>query len=216
MKHIFLLLGVLVLQACSQASQVSEVIPEVPAEDASTIVSYSGDVDTTGWKTYRNEDFGFEVQHPSTFVVVESGSDTVTLMRKSETTSDTIVFSKVQSTLQEQVASVAWTASSIRHGALDIKDSSIRSTIASFQRGDAQSWFMRYFLMRGSDSPSYPEYLERNFKEKTSYDLIVADVEAYISDADMQKMIALNPEQGGSDVFMSEPQQILSTFTFIN
>ncbi len=142
---------------------------------------------------YTSEKMGISLKYPSTFMAIEDG-ESVIIKRNVDTNSDTITINKVNSTLAKEVGKHLYQASSIeRH--FSSPDQPVNTTIAHYQSGDANSWFMTYFITRESDTPSFPDYTEKH----TAYDVIVADVEAFPSDATQ---------------LLSEPQQILSTLRF--
>jgi hypothetical protein len=213
MQHIIIPLFCLLLLGCVSTSRNAENLvntTDTVSQSSIHLATYSGDVNTTGWNIYRSTALGFEVQYPDSFVVTESGSTAVTIKRPSDTTGDQIVFTSVRSTLAKEVSSVIYSASSIDRVGLYMRDVGIRYAIAFFHSGDAHSWFMTYFLMRNADYPTFP-----HFTENRPYTVVRADIEAFPSDEEFQRMLQQSPDRVGPQIFLSEPQQILSTFRFI-
>lgn len=203
------LTGSIFLAGCTAATQNNQS-GNHPQQSVAPLATYSGDVHTDGWKTYTNKALGFSLEYPDSFVVIDTKKGGVTIKRNSETASDQIVITKVRSTLKAQVANTVYAASSIDRTGLSIADPTIRFAIAHFQSGDSRTWFMTYFLMKDKDYPAFPDFIDAK-----PYDVLVAHVEAYPSDEEYQQMVKQSPDRVGPDVFLSMPQQILSTIRLL-
>lgn len=203
--------SLLILQSCSKNPVVPIVNENISTESILSkqtvpIITYAGDVKTSGWKTYRNENLGIELKHPSTFVIDESNTGKVIIRRDGATISDVITLKKVHSTLKQQVAEQFYRSNTIAHEGLAFKSKEVRAAIVRYQSGDIGSWFMTYFIVPESQYPAFPDFTEK----ANAYDIIVADVEAYPSEAELKQASEMNLQS----LMLSQPQQILSTLNF--
>src|SRR3989339_21262 len=99
-------------------------------------------VRTEEWFTYTNDKLGFSLKYPKTFVVSEDG-EKVIVKRNTETSSDKITMIKTKSTLAKEIGKRLYQATRIEKyfGSLDRP---VETTVAHYQSGDANSWFMTY------------------------------------------------------------------------
>lgn len=195
----------LALAACSSTPT------EAPIEfdPAARLPADPYSVDVTGWKTYENATMGFALKYPDPYVVEEIAGDVIVRL-PSETTADSITIEKHADTLQSLAGDEIYHAAIISKP--PVLDGKVGGIVAYYPGSDANSWFMSYYLARATDIPQYPNYAET----KPSYDIITAYVEAYPTEENMKATLADGNTFFGAPYQLSVPQQILSTFTFID
>lgn len=206
-----------------RTSEVPPALPptvndgEVPAFDydsAPRPVTREAEIDTQGWITYRNEQYGFVIQHPPHYAVAEhaKGIDVYDARRGTrEGVFPAIIFEKARSSLRDAIADEFFPqTTSITWGGLKV-DPQTTAVIARRFTGEPSIDHV-YLFVRGfvkQESFEFPLDAMRN-----TYDIIRAEVRATsLFNEYIERNIPPPPDS--LDEAMTEPEQILATFRFV-
>lgn len=164
------------------------------------LVRCPSDIDVSSWQTFRSAALGFEVRFPATFVAQETASG-MTLLEKNTATGSvrtSIVFERFRSSLEKEVTS------EMRQGSWKVADRQTYAlTTSYFTSDDLRSLSESYLFIR--DFPLKPREPSYSMTRAT----ITMDKDNPLLAA-IKKATIVDPEQ-----LLSEPEQILSTFRFL-
>lgn len=189
-----LVLGIVVMMYVRTGSTL---LSSIGAPQPKPMVHCGNEVDTTGWKTYQNLKYGFEVRYPSNFGIQET-DDHVELASANQNDGQdpiTIVFEMIKGPLAKQLMP------EMHQAGWKIADRQVYAMNTSYYTNDDQSLSTIYLFVR--DFPLH--------EDTGNYTMI----RATITTGQSEFLAAKKAKVLDFESIMTTPEQVLSTFRFL-